>query len=147
VAGLRRMLSRDAMLAGGKVVVVTLAFGALFWHFSGDALGAAALSSAPPALAARTLATLGGACVAALAAGSIFAAADIAFERRRLRLRLRMSLAELKRDLRQTEGDPHLRGRRRHAQRSLARGSIARLKDAAFVVANPQHVAIALEYR
>ena len=40
-----------------------------------------------------------------------------------------------------------MRGRRRAAHRALVRGSIARLSEATFVVANPQHVAIALEYR
>ncbi|MGA7092874.1 MAG: EscU/YscU/HrcU family type III secretion system export apparatus switch protein, partial [Candidatus Cybelea sp.] len=31
--------------------------------------------------------------------------------------------------------------------RALLRGGVRRLKDAAFVVANPEHVAVALEYR
>jgi len=147
VAGLRRMFSRDALFGGAKALVAALAFGAVFVHGARESLGAAALASDPRALAARTLATLAGACIVALAVGGIFAAGDIALERRRRRLRLRMTFAELKRELRQTEGDPHLRGRRRHVQRALARGSVARLKDAAFVIANPEHVAIALEYR
>jgi flagellar biosynthesis protein FlhB len=58
-----------------------------------------------------------------------------------------MSFDELKRDHKQSEGDPLLRGKRRQRHRSLVRGPAAKLARAAFVVANPTHVAIALEYR
>jgi flagellar biosynthesis protein FlhB len=57
-----------------------------------------------------------------------------------------MSFDEIKRDMRESEGDPHLKGKRRQTQRARARGSIGRVKDAAFVITNPTHVAIALEY-
>jgi flagellar biosynthesis protein FlhB len=83
----------------------------------------------------------------ALAVGGAFALAGAAFESKKWRHRLRMSLDELKRDLRQNEGDPSLRLRRRRAHGGLVRGSIGRLREAAFVVANPSHIAIALAYR
>jgi flagellar biosynthetic protein FlhB len=65
----------------------------------------------------------------------------------RWRRRLRMTFDEMKRDLKQNEGDPLFRNRRRAQHRALLRGSISRIADAAFVVANPTHVAVALEYR
>jgi flagellar biosynthesis protein FlhB len=58
-----------------------------------------------------------------------------------------MSFDEVKRDLKQSEGDPHVRNRRKQTHRGLLRGSITRLREAAFVVTNPTHVAVALEYR
>jgi flagellar biosynthesis protein FlhB len=72
---------------------------------------------------------------------------DALYERTAWRRRLRMTFDEMKRDLKESEGDPQLRGRRRAHHRSLIRGSLSRLSDATFVVANPTHVAVALEYR
>jgi flagellar biosynthesis protein FlhB len=61
--------------------------------------------------------------------------------------KLRMSFDERRREAKEQEGDPVTRGRRRSLHRALLRGSLARVSDAAFVVANPTHVAVALEYR
>ena len=61
--------------------------------------------------------------------------------------KLRMSFEERKRESKEHDGDPFARGRRRALHRSLLRGAIAKVKDASFVVANPTHVAVALEYR
>jgi flagellar biosynthesis protein FlhB len=69
------------------------------------------------------------------------------FERRKWMRRLRMNFDEIKREQRHSEADPHLRNRRKQAHKHLLRGSISRLRDAAFVVVNPMHIAIALEYR
>jgi flagellar biosynthesis protein FlhB len=63
------------------------------------------------------------------------------------RRRLRLDHAELKSELRRSEGDPLLRGRRRRAHGALVRGSLRRLGEASFVVVNPEHVAVALAYR
>jgi flagellar biosynthesis protein FlhB len=60
---------------------------------------------------------------------------------------MRMSFEELKRDQKENDGDPLARSRRRSMHRQLSRGSLRRVKDAAFVVTNPTHIAIALEYR
>jgi flagellar biosynthesis protein FlhB len=57
-----------------------------------------------------------------------------------------MSLEEFKRDLREQDGDPMARARRKAAHRAIVRGSLQRLREAAFVVTNPTHLAIALEY-
>jgi len=53
----------------------------------------------------------------------------------------------MKAELRSSEGDPLLRGRRRRAHGALVRGSLRRLREASFVVVNPEHVAVALAYR
>ncbi len=58
-----------------------------------------------------------------------------------------MSFEELRRDSKENDGDPLARSRRRALHRQIARGSLQRVKDAAFVVTNPTHIAIALEYR
>jgi flagellar biosynthesis protein FlhB len=84
---------------------------------------------------------------AACAIGCCFAIAEYVTARRLWLQRLRMSFEERKRESKEEEGDAAARGRRRALHRALLRGGMQRLKDAAFVVANPQHVAVALEYR
>jgi flagellar biosynthesis protein FlhB len=85
--------------------------------------------------------------VAACAVGLCFSIAEYGAARGQWLRKLRMSLDERKRETKEEEGDPGSRARRRALHRALLRGGIRRLKDAAFVVANPQHVAVALEYR
>jgi flagellar biosynthetic protein FlhB len=146
IAGIKKMLSRDAALAAAKALVVTAALVAVLFPGLRDAFGASAVAAAPAEIAQRASGTLRVAFLGALVVAAFFAVADVLLERTKWKRRLRMSFDELKRDARQSEGDPHVKGKRRQAQRALARGSIARVKDAAFVVTNPTHVAIALEY-
>ena len=78
---------------------------------------------------------------------SIIAVGDIVWTRRQWRARLRMSDEEVKRELRQSEGDALAKGRRRSIARDHARRSmLARVPEASFVVANPTHFAVALRY-
>jgi flagellar biosynthesis protein FlhB len=86
-------------------------------------------------------------CGVACAVGFGFAIAEYAAARNAWLRKLRMSFDERKREAKEEEGDAAARGRRRALHRSLVRSGVRRLKEAAFVVANPQHVAVALEYR
>ena len=76
----------------------------------------------------------------------LFGAFDYAVVLMRWKKRLRMTFEEFKRDQRESEGDPLLRSRRRTVQREISRQALARVADAAFIIVNPQHVAIALAY-
>lgn len=82
-----------------------------------------------------------------VAVASVFAIAEYAVARTSWLKKLRMTFAEYKRELKEQDGDATMRGRRRSLHRSFVRGSLARVKDASFVVVNPTHVAVALEYR
>jgi len=84
---------------------------------------------------------------AALGVGLFFAIAEYGAARNAWLGKLRMSFEERKREAKEEEGDATARGRRRALHRSLLRSGFSRLKDAAFIVANPIHVAVALEYR
>jgi flagellar biosynthesis protein FlhB len=79
--------------------------------------------------------------------GALFAVFDVMIVRGRWRKKLRMNAYDLKRDNKESEGDPMLRGRRRMMHRSLNVGALVQVKNAAFVLTNPTHIAIALEYR
>lgn len=83
-------------------------------------------------------------CIALLVMGI----ADYAYQRWNIEKQLRMSLYEVKREFRESEGDPQIRARRRQIQRSILRqGVSAEMPQANVVVTNPTHVAVALMYR
>lgn len=82
----------------------------------------------------------------ALSVAAVFAVADYLIVRKQWLKKLRMNLYELKKELQENEGDPQLRGRRRQRHWQMTTGSVDSLKNAAFVVANPTHIAVALRY-
>jgi flagellar biosynthesis protein FlhB len=84
---------------------------------------------------------------AACAVGFLFSIAEYAAARGAWLRKLRMTIAEHKQETKEQEGDALARGRRRAMHRALLRGALGRTVDASFVVANPTHVAVALEYR
>ncbi len=142
VAGLARMFSRDALVGGVRSGFVFAAVGAALVPAVRDAIASAARGAAPQTAldgVTRVVAT-------ALAAGTLFVAADYALARIRWLRQIRMTHDELRRDLREHDGDPVLRGRRAARHRALVRGGVARVCDATFVVTNPTHIAIGMRY-
>lgn len=75
------------------------------------------------------------------------AAADYAFQRRRVGKQVRMSKQEVKEEHRQTEGDPMVKSAMRSRQLAAARNRMmAEVPTADVVLVNPTHVAVALRY-
>lgn len=101
----------------------------------------------PVAAAAR----LGGLVVhMGLVAGAVLLALgvlDYGYQRWEFRRQARMTRQEVREELRQQEGDPHLRARLRSLQRRFARSRMmAAIPKADVVITNPTHVAVALAY-
>ena len=145
--GLGRMFGRDAAFGAAKALVTATAVSLAALLPVRETFGAARGGASPEALASLALHALESAFAGALFVALVFAIADMLIERTKWKRRLRMSFDELKRDHKQNEGDPLVRGRRKQQHRALIRGSVSRVREAAFVVTNPTHVAIALEYR
>jgi len=147
VAGMKRMLSCDTLAHSARAVLAFVGATAAMAPFLGWC--AVALMRAPPlaAVVAQTWASGRHALFAASGVGFGFALAEYGAARAAWLRRLRMSFEERKREIKEEEGDASARGRRRALHRALLRGGMRRLKDAAFVVVNPEHVAVALEYR
>lgn len=147
VEGVKRMCSRETLAHGLRAgAAFALAAGALLpivLAAAAEALRAAG----PAAVAAVAWRACERAAFAACAVGTAFALAEYAAARGTWLRKLRMSFDERKRESKEEEGDPLARGRRRALHRALLRGALADVKDAAFVVANPTHVAVALAYR
>lgn len=77
----------------------------------------------------------------------LIAAADYFWSRFRYMHRQRMSLQEVKDEHKQTEGDPHIKGRIRSLRMQRARQRMMqKVPEATVVVTNPTHYAVALKY-
>jgi flagellar biosynthetic protein FlhB len=85
-----------------------------------------------------------GAVVALLA---VVAIADYFFQYRQWYERQKMSLREMKEEFKQSEGDPHIKGRiRQLRQARMKKRMMAAVPKASVIITNPTHYSIALSY-
>ena len=85
-----------------------------------------------------------GAVVAMLA---VVAIADYFFQYRQWYERQKMSLQEMKEEFKQSEGDPHVKGRiRQLRQARMKKRMMAAVPQASVIITNPTHYAVALSY-
>lgn len=77
----------------------------------------------------------------------VVAAFDFAFQRHSHTKQLMMSKDEVKREYKESEGDPHIKGKRKQLHQELmAGGMVQQSRKASVVVTNPTHIAVALKY-
>jgi flagellar biosynthesis protein FlhB len=145
-AGLKRMFSRESVLHAARASLALLCSFAVVGASAWGVVATGLQGGAPASLGASAWGAAARAVAAACVVGCAFGLVELLAARRAWLQRLRMSFAEYKRDLKEQDGDPHVRGRRRALYRSLSRGDLRRVADAAFVVTNPTHLAIALAY-
>lgn len=78
---------------------------------------------------------------------TLIAGLDYAWARRTWKERLRMTKEEVRRELKETEGDPAIKGRlRRERDTRSRRRMLVAVKDATVLIMNPTHYAVALRY-
>lgn len=126
-----------ALIVGWLAVRLLVTHGADLVRSIGSSPAAAALASR---LAGRL------AWIAALI-GLGLAGVDVLITRYSWRKRLRMTKDEVKREFRETEGDPEIKAARQRAHQEMLSGAtLAAVKDATVVIVNPTHIAAALRY-
>jgi flagellar biosynthetic protein FlhB len=85
--------------------------------------------------------------IACLIAAVFIAGADYFFTRMQHRKRLRMTKEELKREYRESEGDPMLKAKVRQLRQERARRRMMQqVPTASVIITNPTHYAVALKY-
>jgi flagellar biosynthetic protein FlhB len=147
--GLKRLFSVRLLIETGKSVLKLGAYSAAAWSTVSLALNgrsatisnAERLAGAMGALGLRLLA--GFACVALL-----FAVADQFIARRDFLKKMRMSRREVRRELRDREGEPRIKQRRKqlHGEFAKASQALRDVKGSDVVVTNPTRLAVALRY-
>lgn len=79
---------------------------------------------------------------------AIFAGLDLALTHKRFQKKVKVTRDEAKREARDDDGDPLIRGRRKKKHRDLLKGLVkVEVPRADALLVNPTHVAVALRYR
>ncbi|MES1208565.1 MAG: EscU/YscU/HrcU family type III secretion system export apparatus switch protein, partial [Pseudomonadota bacterium] len=149
VEALRRLLSGAAAFELGKGLVKAGLVAALAgWTLAPHLAGLVGLAGAPAGAALAAFGALARRLAAGVALSAvILGGADLLVARRSHRRRLRMTREEVRREHKESEGDPLHRAERLRLQRELVeQRMIADVRKADFVVVNPDHIAVALRY-
>ena len=149
ISGLKRFVQPEKVVDLVKALVKLALIVAITWAVLAPSLGGVlALSQAGLRESTELAGLLSRRLVASvLALLAILAAADVAWVRYRHEKKLRMTRQEVRDELIQREGNPHVRGRQRQAARELSRSRlVAEVAKADVVVKNPTHFAVALRY-
>lgn len=74
---------------------------------------------------------------------------DVVYQKMNFAKEMKMEKFEVKQEYKDTEGDPHIKGRRRQIGQEIAyeEGSVKNVKKAKAVITNPTHFATAFEYK
>ncbi|HTI17094.1 MAG TPA: flagellar biosynthesis protein FlhB [Trinickia sp.] len=149
VSGIGRMFSSNGPIQLGLSLVKTLVVGGIgglaVWHHQTEIL---ALPDEPVSRAlVHGLSIMAVCCATTVAGMFVIAAIDVPYQLWNFHKKLRMTKEEVKREHRENEGDPHVKGRIRQQQRAMARRRMmAAVPKADVVVTNPTHYAVALQY-
>ena len=148
-AGAKRIFGKQAAANFAKGLFKVIALGAvmtaILWP---ERLRLEAFMHLDPSvlLGATTSMTvhLLGAVVAMLA---VVAIADYLFQYRTWFERQKMSLQEMKEEFKQSEGDPHIKGKLRQLRQArMKKRMMAAVPKASVIITNPTHYAVALSY-
>ncbi|MFL6642643.1 MAG: flagellar biosynthesis protein FlhB [Paraburkholderia graminis] len=149
IAGLGKIFSINGpiqlAMSLAKTLVVGIIGGTAIWNRREEIL---ALATQPLHLAlANTVHLIAVCCGMTVAGMFVVAALDVPYQLWQFHKKLRMSKEEVKREHRESEGDPHVKGRIRQQQRAIARRRMmTQVPKADVVVTNPTHFAVALQY-
>ncbi len=162
IEGIKRLFGVQGLVELLKTLVKAMAIIAIVWFIARghiDNMGAmlvpatepiwregagqqAALSDASQTLS-LTLQVIG--LVAAAFIGIAFA--DNLWSRHKFIKKMKMSRRDIKDEMKQDEGDPHMKGHRRELAQTWAQsGSVSATAGASALLVNPTHLAIALQY-
>jgi flagellar biosynthetic protein FlhB len=147
--GLKRLVSGAHLADAAKASALALALVALGgWLVHGQWLRFVELVAMPlPRALASAGALLQEVLLVLAALLALFALIDVPLQRELLARRLRMSVEELKREMRESEGNTEVKGKMRVRMRQMAgRRMLAAVPRADLVVMNPTHYAVALKY-
>lgn len=147
-SGLKQLFTWERSFGIGRSLVVAgivgyFAYDTLRKYAPDVAFGVGEASAAPLLASVMAQRIAWTTALFALAIGAIdFAVMHRAFIRRN-----RMSKDEIKREYRESEGDPEVKAARRRAHHeALAGSALNAVKDATILIVNPTHLAIALRY-
>lgn len=82
-----------------------------------------------------------------LAVFAVFSVVDYLFQRQQFMKQMMMTKDEVKREFKEQEGDPEIKGKRKELAREIAMSDAgAQVRKSSVLVTNPEHIAVALRY-
>lgn len=146
--GARNLLSPARLFAVARALVAAGIVGWLAYAALADHLVDLARTSGRAAWVGVVVASIaGGLAWKAALVGVAIGVLDVVVTRTAWRRRLRMTKDEVRREHKDSEGDPQLKAARERAHHEmLAQATVANVKNATVVVVNPTHLACALRY-
>ena len=149
LSGAANLFSKQQMANVAKMVLMTGLLAYVAWKFLGTSIDSVAMLVLQPSpIAIRQLADwLTSGMSLLLLVVFLAALVDVPLQAYFFKARLKMSHEEVKQEHKESDGNPHTKGRIRQRQREVAdRASITAVPQADFVVMNPTHYAVALKY-
>ncbi|WP_322998404.1 flagellar biosynthesis protein FlhB [Castellaniella sp.] len=129
-----------------KAVLIGFVAVKVIWAYLSDMLALTHMSLSEAL--ARGLSLVALCCLLVASALIILVLIDVPWQLWNHAKQLRMSRDDLKQEHKESEGDPHVKGRIRQQQRAMARRRMmSAVPEADVVVTNPTHYAVALRYR
>jgi len=143
---IKKMCSRETFVELWKTLIVAVFFGVFLanglYHSLDNILACSDISS----FANVAMFHLQKIIRVMITLGLIVVVFEARMSYRQWRRRLWMTFNEIKREIREQNGDPYLKGHRRRLHRRASRRGVAVLRKATVIITNPQHLAIALQY-
>lgn len=149
-AGFKRIFSMKQVVDLLKSILKIVFLSVLLYHVVRGAIGPYfnSLACGIPCLAEVTTSILFQTLGYTAAAFVIVAVADFAYQKRSHTKSLMMTKDEVKREYKESEGDPHIKGKRKQLAHELAMGDGGTAaRKATAVVVNPTHFAVVIDYR
>ena len=149
LSGFGRLFTKDKLADVGKMLLMVIVLSIIGTVYLTATIQPLAMRILQPSVAALQYMSdwliTGMALMLALLV--LVAAIDVPLQKFLHKSRLKMSHQEFKQENKETEGNPHMKGRLRQRQRELSQsGSVAAVPKADFVVMNPTHFAVAIRY-
>lgn len=149
LANAKQKFGREGLIGFARSVAKMAAIGMILWlylkHQADAVLTAASLS--PGQSSALLAQMLTGFLILICAVALLFGAADQLWQKFEHLRRNRMTHDEVKREHKESEGDPHMRALRRQRAHDIATNRmLSDVADADVVIVNPSHYAVALKW-
>jgi type III secretion protein U len=152
VEGAKRMFSMDNVIEVIKALIKTVLLFTVGWLLVKSALPQIVMLARSAELSAQAISGMIWSLTVKLMAWTVALFAllsllDAAYQRWSFTKKMRMSMRDIKQEMKESEGDPYIKGQRRQlAQEWSQRNATNAARNASALVVNPTHIAIAIDY-
>ncbi|NRF67244.1 type III secretion system export apparatus subunit SctU [Aquincola sp. S2] len=152
VEGVKRMFSMDHLIEVIKALAKTVLLLVVGWLVVRSMLPQLVRLGRTPDLPAAAIGSLMHALTLQLMGWAVglfvlVAILDAVYQRHAFLKKMRMSMRDIRQEMKESEGDPHIKAQRRQqAQEQAQRQQAQAARQASVLVVNPTHVAIAIDY-